>query len=85
MTEQPPIRLARHFEVFIEDQVAAGHYGSATDLIEEALRLLERRESKRDALVRALIEGEQSGEATPLDMADIAAKAKERVRTARAA
>ena len=85
MTEQPPIRLARHFEVFIEDQVAAGHYGSATDLIEEALRLLERRESKRDALVRALIEGEQSGEATPLDMSDIAAKARERVRTARAA
>ena len=68
MTEQPPLRLARHFEVFIEDQVAAGHYGSATDVVEEALRLLERRQAKEEALARALQEGLDSGEAAEFDM-----------------
>jgi antitoxin ParD1/3/4 len=61
MTEQPPLRLARDFEVFIEDQVASGHYGSAANVVEEALRLLERRESKEMALERALREGLESG------------------------
>jgi len=39
MTEQP-LRLARYFEVFIEDQIAQRKYASATEVIEEALRLL---------------------------------------------
>jgi antitoxin ParD1/3/4 len=68
MTEQP-IRLARHFEVFIEDQVAQRKYGSPTEVIEEALRLLEAREAGQATLRRALLRGEESGEATPFDMA----------------
>jgi antitoxin ParD1/3/4 len=83
MTEEPTIRLARHFEVFVEDQIAAGKYASVSAVIEEALRMLERREAKMEALRQALIEGEESGPATPLDMEEI--KRKARARAARAA
>ena len=76
MTDQP-IRLARHFEVFIEDQVAQRKYGSATEVVEEALRLLEAREARNDAIAHALIEGEASGPAGPLDFAEIKRKARE--------
>jgi antitoxin ParD1/3/4 len=68
MNDQPPRRLARHFEVFIEDQVAAGHYDSPTAVLEEALRLLERKEAREAALATALREGIESGEAVDFDM-----------------
>jgi len=76
MTEQP-LRLARYFEVFIEDQIAQRKYGSATEVIEEALRLLEAREARSDAIAVALREGEASERAGPLDLADIKRKARE--------
>ena len=60
MTDQP-IRLARHFRVFIEDQVAQRRFNSASEVVEEALRLLERREAAEDALARELREGLDSG------------------------
>ena len=69
MTEQQPLRLARHFEVFIEDQVAQRKYGSASEVVEEALRLLERREAREQALERALREGLESGEPVEFEMA----------------
>ena len=64
MNDQTPRRLARHFEVFIEDQVAAGHFDSPTSVMEEALRLLERKEASE----AALREGLESGEAVDFDM-----------------
>lgn len=68
MNDQTPRRLSRHFEVFIEDQVAAGHFDSATSVVEEALRLLERKEAQEAALASALREGIESGEAVDFDM-----------------
>lgn len=68
MNDQPPRRLARHFEVFIEDQIAQRKYEDATDVIEDALRLLEARETELDRLRRAVAESEASGEAVPFDM-----------------
>jgi antitoxin ParD1/3/4 len=68
MTDQSDIRLARHFQVFIEDQVASGRFESASSLVEEALRLLERREAQEAALGRALREGLDSGDAVDFDM-----------------
>jgi len=61
MNKQAAIRIARHFEVFVEDQVAAGRYESASQVVEEGLRLLEKREAKVEALRQALVEGEESG------------------------
>jgi antitoxin ParD1/3/4 len=68
MNDQPPRRLARHFEVFIEDQVAQRKYENSTEVIEEALRLLEAREVALDRLRRAVAESEASGEAVAFDM-----------------
>jgi antitoxin ParD1/3/4 len=68
MNDQPPRRLARHFEVFIEDQIAQRKYENATDVIEDGLRLLEAREAGLDRLRRAVAESEASGEAVPFDM-----------------
>ena len=68
MNGQPPRRLARHFEVFNEDQIAQRKYANSTEVIEDALRLLEAREAELDRLRRAVAESEASGEAVPFDM-----------------
>ncbi|HMC91614.1 MAG TPA: type II toxin-antitoxin system ParD family antitoxin [Allosphingosinicella sp.] len=78
MNEQSDIRLARHFRVFIEDQVAQRKFNHATEVIEEALRLLELRDAREGALRRALQEGLDSGDAGPLDMNEIKRLGRER-------
>jgi antitoxin ParD1/3/4 len=68
MNDRQPRRLARHFEVFIEDQIAQRKYANATEVIEDGLRLLEAREAKLEQLSRALQEGIDSGEAVDFDI-----------------
>jgi antitoxin ParD1/3/4 len=77
MNDQPPRRLARHFEVFIEDQIAQRKYNDASEVIEDGLRLLEEREAKLDGLCRALQDGLDSGDAGPLDIEEIIREARE--------
>ncbi|MCA8929119.1 MAG: type II toxin-antitoxin system ParD family antitoxin [Alphaproteobacteria bacterium] len=64
------VALGEHFENFIAGQVASGRYRSASEVMRDALRLLEERNRHRDAVVAALIEGEQSGvsDRTPEDI-----------------
>lgn len=69
--------LGDHFDAFVASQVEAGRYRNATDVIRSGLRLLEERETKLQALRHALIEGEQSGVAGPLDMEKIKRQARE--------
>ncbi|HYG48660.1 MAG TPA: type II toxin-antitoxin system ParD family antitoxin [Allosphingosinicella sp.] len=76
MNDQPPRRLARHFEVFIEDQIAQRKYNDSSEVIEDALRLLEEREAKLDGLRRALQEGMDSGDAGSLDIEEILREAR---------
>ena len=59
--------LDTHFNKFIEGEVASGRYGSASEVVRAALRLLEYRETRLHALRQALISGENSGEATAFD------------------
>ena len=61
------VTVGDYFAEFIERQVTAGRYGSASDVVQEGLRLLEEREAKLEALRAALIEGERSGPCTPFD------------------
>jgi len=49
---------------------------NAADVIRSGLRLLEEREARLDAVRRALIEGEGSGVAVPLDMDRIKREAR---------
>ncbi len=60
--------LGDHFDAFVATQVAAGRYKNASDVVRSGLRLLEERETQLEALRHALIEGEKSGVAGPLDM-----------------
>ena len=61
------VSLGEHFSAFIERKVADGRYQSASDVMRAGLRLLEEQELKVEALRAALIEGEESGPATPFD------------------
>jgi antitoxin ParD1/3/4 len=61
------VTLSDHFEKFIEQQIATGRYGSASEVIRTGLRLLEENEAKLEALRAALIEGEESGDPQPFD------------------
>lgn len=57
------VTLGEHFKKFLADQIKSGRYSSASEIIRAGLHLLEERETKREALRHALIEGEQSGTA----------------------
>src|SRR5262245_43240435 len=48
------ILLGDRWESFIKEMVKSGHYGSASEVICEGLRLLEQREAKLDALRKTL-------------------------------
>jgi antitoxin ParD1/3/4 len=67
MSHNTSFSLGGHFADFIEEQVARGRYGNASDVVRAGLRLLEEREAALDALRTALAVGEASGPAVPLD------------------
>ena len=69
MARNTSVALGDHFADFIDGKVRQGRYGSASDVVRAGLRLLEEREAKLDLLRAALIEGEESGPATPFDFA----------------
>ncbi len=67
MARNTSVSLGDHFASFIDRQVQAGRYGSASDVVRAGLRLLEEHEAKVKALQDALIAGEGSGDPAPFD------------------
>lgn len=63
MAKNTSISLGEHFDGFIASQVKTGRYGSVSEVVRAGLRLLEKTETKTEALRRMLEEGEQSGKA----------------------
>jgi len=61
MGKNTSISLGNHFEEFIKEEVKSGRYGSVSEVIRSALRLLEHEEKKERELIKALEVGEQSG------------------------
>jgi antitoxin ParD1/3/4 len=60
MAKNTSILLGEHFENFINREVTSGRYGSASEVIRTALRILESEEEKKSALIKALVKGEKS-------------------------
>lgn len=61
MAKNTSITLGDHFDSFIANQLQSGRYGSASEVIRAALRLLEGQKTKMNTLRQLLIEGENSG------------------------
>ena len=77
------LSLGEHWNSFIESRVGKnGRYATASELVRESLRLLEEKEanSKLQNLRKALIEGEESGDAGELDMKSIRQEARKEAR-----
>jgi antitoxin ParD1/3/4 len=51
------LSLGDHWEVFIRNEVASGRYGSASEVVRDALRSLEERKARLEALRTHLAEG----------------------------
>ena len=63
MAKNTSTTLGEHFEGFIASQIQSGRYGSVSEVIRSALRLLENQETKLNSLRQLLVEGEQIGDA----------------------
>ena len=77
------ISLTPQLEALVKNKVESGLYGSASEVMRDALRLLEerdRRQSSRSEELRAEIKkGLNSGEPTPLDIGAIKVRGRNRL------
>jgi antitoxin ParD1/3/4 len=51
------LSLGEHWEVFIKNEISSGRYGSASEVVRDALRSMEERKSKLEALRTHLAQG----------------------------
>lgn len=76
MGKNTSISLGDHFEGYVASQVEAGRFGNRSEVIRDALRDHEEKQRTVEALRQALIDGEQSGPHSPLDMEEIIREAR---------
>ncbi|CAO3439042.1 type II toxin-antitoxin system ParD family antitoxin [Azospirillum doebereinerae] len=77
------VSLPAEFVAFVERAVASGHYGSASEVVRDSLRLLRREKSVEDETLAVLrrevglgVEQARNGDFSPLTMDDILAAAR---------
>ena len=70
MSKNTSIALSDHFAEFLNEQVASGRYGSASEVVRAGLRLLEEREAALADLRAEIAKGEASGVAEGFDVDD---------------
>jgi antitoxin ParD1/3/4 len=77
------ISLTPHLENLVREKVESGLYNSASEVMREALRLLQERDQLRELRLEELRseiqKGIDSGCATPLDIEDIKARGRKRL------
>ena len=77
------VSLTPQLEELIKKKVESGLYGSASEVMREALRLLEEHDRLRsmrlEELQAEIQKGLDSGEATPLDIKAIKARGRKRL------
>ncbi|USH04483.1 type II toxin-antitoxin system ParD family antitoxin [Grimontia kaedaensis] len=69
------ITIGENLDSFVERLIKTGRYGSTSEVVRSALRLLEQQENQLELLRNAVIEGEESGESS-LSLKEIAAQRK---------
>ena len=78
------IRLTPHLEEMIREKIASGSYNSASEVVREALRLLEQEDQLRSLKLQKLSqdiqEGLDSGSSTVFDPQDIKRIARQKNR-----
>ena len=55
------INLTDQLDRFVERQVSSGRYGNASEIVRDALRLLEEKEQEREAKLKALRRAAKQG------------------------
>lgn len=77
MARTTSVTIGAQLDDFISELIATGRYGSTSEVVRSALRLLERQEKQMVALRQAILAGEQSG-ASDLTLSQIAAQVKQK-------
>jgi antitoxin ParD1/3/4 len=79
------ISLTPQLEKLVKNKVASGHYGSASEVMREALRLLAERDQRQSLRIEELKaeikKGLDSGEPTLLNIKAIKAQGRKRLNT----
>lgn len=77
MARTTSVTIGSQLDEFVTTLIESGRYGSTSEVMRSALRLLERQENQTMALRDAIEAGDQSGESN-LKLKDIAAKVKQK-------
>lgn len=77
MSRTTSITLGSQLNSFVDELVNSGRYGSTSEVVRSALRLLEREEHQATALRDAVLAGRNSGE-SDLSLRDIAKQIKQK-------
>lgn len=77
MPRTTSVTIGSQLDKFIGKLIKSGRYGSTSEVVRTALRLLEHQEHQVAALRNAVAAGERSGE-SDLTLRDIAAKIKQK-------
>ena len=73
------VSLTPQLENFVRQKVESGLYGSASEVVREALRLLGERDRRMDALRQDIRDGLVSGPSAPLDTEAIKTEGRRRL------
>ncbi|MEX0827361.1 MAG: type II toxin-antitoxin system ParD family antitoxin [Haliea sp.] len=77
MPRTTSVTIGSQLDEFVGKLIESGRYGSTSEVVRSALRLLERQENQTAALRSAVKAGERSGE-SDLSLRDIAAQVKQK-------
>ncbi|ENV52446.1 ParD protein (antitoxin to ParE) [Acinetobacter junii CIP 107470 = MTCC 11364] len=75
MARTTSVTIGTQLDDFVAELIDSGRYGSTSEVVRSALRLLERQENQTIALKKAIEDGEKSGESR-LTLRDITAQIK---------
>ena len=75
------ITLTEQQDRWVKGQIRNGHFGNDSEYIRDLIRRDQQAQERISTLRKALLEGEGSGPAKPLDMTSVKASARARSKT----